>query len=84
MKFSRITVDPALECPGVRSAFTEGQTAEVTLEDFTVRIHETGTVLKALPVPRMLLDMMLGGGLYPHLERGGLIAPRYLNRRPAR
>ncbi len=66
----------ALECPGVRAAFTEGQTAEITLEDFTVRNRETGAVLKALPVPPMLLDMMLGGGLYPHLEREGLIAPR--------
>lgn len=66
----------ALECPGVRAAFTEGQTAEVTLEDFTVRNRETGEVLRALPVPPMLLDMMLGGGLYPHLEREGLIAPR--------
>lgn len=66
----------ALECPGVRAAFSEGQTAEITLEDFTVRNRETGAVLKALPVPPMLLDMMLGGGLYPHLEREGLIAPR--------
>jgi len=41
-----------------------------------VRNRETGTVLTALPVPQMLLDMMLGGGLYPHLEREGLIAPR--------
>ncbi len=66
----------ALECPGIRAAFAEGQTAEITLEDFTVRNRETGVELKALPVPQMLLDMMLGGGLYPHLEREGLIAPR--------
>jgi 3-isopropylmalate/(R)-2-methylmalate dehydratase small subunit len=66
----------ALECPGVSAAFAEGQTAEITLEDFTVRNRETGQVLKALPVPQMLLDMMLGGGVYPHLERQGLIAPR--------
>jgi 3-isopropylmalate/(R)-2-methylmalate dehydratase small subunit len=66
----------AIECPGVRAAFTEGQTAEITLEDFTVRNRETGVELKALPVPPMLLDMMLGGGLYPHLEKEGLIAPR--------
>ena len=37
----------ALECPGVRAAFAEGQTAEITLEDFTVRNRETGAVLKA-------------------------------------
>jgi 3-isopropylmalate/(R)-2-methylmalate dehydratase small subunit len=68
----------AIECPGVRAAFSEGQTAEITLEDFTVRNRETGIELKALPVPQMLLDMMLGGGLYPHLEKEGLIAPRSL------
>jgi len=66
----------ALECPGVSAAFAEGQTAEIELEDFTVRNRETGQVLKALPVPQMLLDMMLGGGVYPHLEREGLIAPK--------
>jgi 3-isopropylmalate/(R)-2-methylmalate dehydratase small subunit len=66
----------ALECPGVSAAFAEGQTAEIELEDFTVRNRDTGQVLKALPVPQMLLDMMLGGGVYPHLEREGLIAPK--------
>lgn len=66
----------ALECPGVSGAFAEGQTAEITLEDFTVRNRDTGEILRALPIPQMLLDMMLGGGVYPHLERQGLIAPR--------
>ena len=65
----------ALECPGVDAAFLEGQTAEITLDDFTVRNRETGNVLKARPVPAMLLDLMQGGGLYPHLERKGLIEP---------
>jgi 3-isopropylmalate/(R)-2-methylmalate dehydratase small subunit len=66
----------ALEVPGVRAAFTEGQTAEISLETFSVRNRETGAVLKALPIPPMLLDLMLGGGIYPHLERQGLIEPR--------
>src|SRR6185437_356629 len=66
----------ALECPGAAAAFAEGQTAEVELDGFTVRNRDTGQVLRALPVPPMLLDMMLGGGVYPHLEREGLIAPR--------
>ncbi len=66
----------ALECPGVHAAFAEGQTAEIVIEDFTVRNRETGAVLKALPVPPMLLELMLNGGVYPHLEREGLIAPR--------
>lgn len=66
----------ALECPGVRAAFEEGQTAEIVLEDFSVRNRETGVVLAAKPVPPMLLDLMLNGGVYPHLERQGLLEPR--------
>ena len=65
----------ALECPGVHGAFAEGQTAEISLDDFTVRNRDTGAALKASPVPPMLLDMMRHGGLYPDLERRGLIAP---------
>jgi 3-isopropylmalate/(R)-2-methylmalate dehydratase small subunit len=66
----------ALECPGVHSAFAEGQTAEVSVEEFTVRNCDTGALLKALPVPPMLLELMRGGGLYPHLEKQGLIEPK--------
>jgi hypothetical protein len=29
----------------------------------------------AQPVPDMLLDLMRNGGLYPYLEKQGLIAP---------
>jgi 3-isopropylmalate/(R)-2-methylmalate dehydratase small subunit len=66
----------AVECPGVSSAFEEGQTAEVLLTDFTVRNTVTGTVLKALPIPANLLALMRGGGIYPVLEKQGLIAPK--------
>jgi len=66
----------ALECPGVCEAFEEGQTAELSLEDFTVRNRDTGTLLTAQRVPSMLLDLMTQGGLYPHLERQGLIEAR--------
>ena len=48
----------ALECPGVHSAFEEGQTAEVSLEDFTVRNRDTGALLKAQRIPSMLLELM--------------------------
>ena len=66
----------ALECPGVHAAFQEGQTAELSLDDFTVRNRDTGALLKVPRVPAMLLDLMMQGGLYPHLERQGLIEPR--------
>jgi 3-isopropylmalate/(R)-2-methylmalate dehydratase small subunit len=66
----------ALECAGICEAFEEGQTGELSLEDFTVRNRDTGAVLKAQRVPSMLLDLMTQDGLYPHLERQGLIEPR--------
>jgi 3-isopropylmalate/(R)-2-methylmalate dehydratase small subunit len=66
----------ALECPGVHAAFEEGQIAEVSVADLTVRNRATGVVLKARPIPPMLLELMLHGGVYPSLERQGLLEPR--------
>ena len=66
----------ALECPGVSAAFEELQIAEVSLNDFTVRNRATGKVLQALIVPANMLALMQGGGIYPVLEREGLIAPK--------
>ncbi|HWM81284.1 MAG TPA: hypothetical protein VNQ56_04410 [Pseudolabrys sp.] len=65
----------ALECPGIHAAFQEGQTAVVSVDDFTVRNEQTGQVLKAAAIPRQLVDMMCGGGVFPLLEADGLIAP---------
>lgn len=65
----------ALECPGVDAAFAEGQTAEISVEDWTVRNRQTGTVLSLRPVPERLLSLMTGGGIFPILEAEGLIAP---------
>jgi 3-isopropylmalate/(R)-2-methylmalate dehydratase small subunit len=66
----------AVECPGVSDEFAESQTAEVSLADFTVRNRATGKVLQALPIPANLLALMRGGGIYPVLEKQGLIAPK--------
>jgi len=64
-----------LQCPGVHAAFAEGQTAEVSTEDFTVRNRETGVVLQAERFPNNLVTLMTNGGVFPLLEREGLIAP---------
>jgi 3-isopropylmalate/(R)-2-methylmalate dehydratase small subunit len=53
----------------------EGQTAAVSSDDLTVRNEQTGEVLKASPLPRQLVDLMCGGGIFPLLESQGLIAP---------
>jgi len=66
----------ALECPGISAAFEEGQVAEVSLDDWSVRNRTTGAVLPVPPVPQQLLALMSGGGVYPLLEAQGLIAPR--------
>jgi len=66
----------ALECPGVSGAFDEGDPAELSLTDWTVRNRRTGQPLQVKPVPDMLLSLMTGGGLLPVMERQGLIAPR--------
>jgi 3-isopropylmalate/(R)-2-methylmalate dehydratase small subunit len=64
-----------LECSGISEAFAEMQTAEVSLANFTVRNRETGTVLRAKAVPDNLLSLMQNGGIFPMLEKQGLIAP---------
>lgn len=65
----------ALECPGVHAAFEEGETAQVSIEDWAVVNVERGARLAIKPVPKQLLDLMTNGGVFPFLERSGLIAP---------
>src|SRR5438067_3295180 len=66
----------ALECPGIGAAFGEGQAAEITIESWTVRSRDTGAVLPIQPVPAQLLSLMTSGGIYPLLEKQGLIGPK--------
>ena len=65
----------ALECPGISDAFTEGDAADVSFEDFTVTNQRTGDVCQAGPIPDALLDTMKAGGVFPVLEAEGLVAP---------
>ena len=66
---------PALECRGVFDAFEEGDSAEVSFEDFTVRNAASNAVLTAGLIPETLLATLDAGGIYPLLEQEGLIAP---------
>lgn len=66
----------AFECPGVAAAFEEGQVAEVSLQDWTVRNAASGVVLKLTHVPEELVALMRNGGILPLLEKEGLIAPK--------
>jgi 3-isopropylmalate/(R)-2-methylmalate dehydratase small subunit len=64
------------ECGGVSAAVDESDTAELDIDAWSVRNPRTGQTLTVSPVPQQLLVMMLGGGIYPVLEREGLIASR--------
>ena len=66
----------AFECPGVTQTFDEGDTAELSIDDWTATNRRTSQTLAVTPVPKMLLEMMLSGGILPVLEAQGLIAPR--------
>jgi len=75
----------ALECAGVSELFPEeGQIAEASLSDFRVTNLTSGKCLAALPVPPNLLALMRGGGIYPVLERDGLIAPKAKTVKPVK
>ena len=67
---------PAVECPGVDEAFEEGDIAEVDFERAAVKNVTRGTALAGKPMPPKLLALVQAGGIYPLLEKEGLIAPR--------
>ena len=67
---------PALECPDVQDAFEEGDTAEVDFDAATVRNVTRGTTLSGRPTEPRLLELLKAGGIYPLLEKEGLIAPK--------
>jgi 3-isopropylmalate/(R)-2-methylmalate dehydratase small subunit len=66
----------ALECPGISGALEEGQNAEIAIDAWTVRNRDTGATLPISPIPEQLLSLMTSGGIYPLLEKQGLIAPK--------
>ena len=67
---------PAMECPGVDAAFQEGETAEVDFDASVVRNITRGVTLPGRPIPPKLMELVKAGGIYPLLEKEGLIAPR--------
>jgi 3-isopropylmalate/(R)-2-methylmalate dehydratase small subunit len=65
----------AMECPGVHGLFAEGQTAEVDIDRWIVTNVDTGAKLPIVPIPAELRALMMEGGVFPHLEKLGLIKP---------
>ena len=66
---------PALECPGVRTAFSEGEEAEVDFPQARVANVSRGASLSGKPLPPPLKTLVQAGGIYQLLEKEGLIAP---------
>jgi 3-isopropylmalate/(R)-2-methylmalate dehydratase small subunit len=67
---------PAMECPGVDEAFEEGDVAEVDFESATVKNVTRNSALMGRAMPPKLMELVKAGGIYPLLEKEGLIAPR--------
>lgn len=63
----------ALECPGVSDMFVEGQSAIVRLSSWEIENGTTGIKRPCNPIPDLLLEVMMGGGIFPLLEQRGLI-----------
>lgn len=65
----------AFSCPGVTEAFVEGDGAEVSFGEWTVRNLRTDETLPITPLPEMLFSLMRQGGVIPYMEKQGLITP---------
>jgi 3-isopropylmalate/(R)-2-methylmalate dehydratase small subunit len=70
---------PAMECRGVCDAFEEGDIAEIDFDACSVRNITAGRSLRAIGLPPKLLALLKAGGIYPLLEKEGLIAARPLS-----
>jgi len=67
---------PAIACTGLADAFTEGELARVDIDAAEVYNLTRGTRLAATQVPPALRALISAGGVFPMLERQGLIAPQ--------
>ena len=62
-----------LPCPGIVSAFDEGDLAEVDWTQGLVRNLTRGTALQGAPLPQPLLDIVDAGGVLEVLKREGFL-----------
>ena len=59
---------PAVTCPGATDLFTEGDEAEIDLEEGVVRNLTTGEELEAEPLPEAIQEIFDRGGLIEHFR----------------
>ena len=67
---------PAMECEGVQDLFEEGDQAEIDFASGSVTNVSRGKSRAGRTIPGELLRIVEAGGIFPLLEREGLIAPR--------
>lgn len=66
---------PALACRGVSRLFEDGQVARVDYVGGRVTNVTTGVTLETAPLPPLLVDVVLAGGVIAMLVREGYIEP---------
>ena len=59
-----------LECKGITENVSEGDTVEVSLSDYRVRNVNTGKILQAKPLNRIVMGILDAGGLIEKLKGG--------------
>lgn len=64
---------PALEVPGVRAVFSEGDIAQIDFDGARVTNLATGATATGTPWPPSLRDILDAGGLIPLLTAEGLL-----------
>jgi 3-isopropylmalate/(R)-2-methylmalate dehydratase small subunit len=67
---------PVLPCPGILSAFEEGEIAQVDWIKGTVRNVTSGKGLQGQPIPQALQDIVVAGGVEVTLRKEGYLASR--------
>ena len=65
----------ALECPGLHAAATEGEMLDVSVEKWEARLADSSRRFAIRPIAEQLHALMREGGVFPYLEKRGLIAP---------
>jgi 3-isopropylmalate/(R)-2-methylmalate dehydratase small subunit len=59
---------PALECPGIHDAVSNGDTVEVDVTGGVVRNLDSGVELSFNPLPPFMVEVLNAGGLVPYLN----------------
>ena len=66
---------PPVPAPGILAAFAEGDEAAIDLPGGRIVNLTTGAEIAGEPIPEILFEIVTAGGVFPLLEREGLIRP---------